>query len=326
MKGATGVKETSRDSVSQIPPIMETTTLPQDLRAHVECCLLMDWYSHYRGEFLIECERVGLKFIRDAVDPDDHERFSQAFDELVALGCRPVLLASSLYFFHTSRIYDFPAISMTDAKLVPRFVGFQMLPTTRAVKGRLWALEQSAEVIEWLNDSGIIKLLSTYVKSPPHHERVLDALQWYVRVLRSWSKPRSDVIRGFGPIACCAYAQLGTRHFQFPLISQLIECLGCKPDPKHQHALRKSAANVRRHRLAESDISDELAGDPADQSLERNFRLFKAAHPKVCRELRLSLVLDHVAEHTERPEAVNWKEVFAPYGKYDHRTWRSAPM
>jgi hypothetical protein len=305
---------------------METKAIPQDLRAHVECRLLMDWYSYYRGEFLIECERVGLKFIRDVVDPDDHERFAHAFDELVALGCRPLPLASSLYLFYTSGIYDFPEISMTDGKLVPRFAGIQMLPTTRAVKGRLRVLEQSAEVIEWLNDSWLIKLLSTYVKSPPHCDRVLDTLRWYVRMLRSWSKPRSDVIKGFGPIACCTYAQLGTRRFQFPLVSELIECLGYKPDPKRQHRLRKAASTANENRLGGRDIVEVLAGDPADQSLERNFRLFKAAHSKVCRELRLSLALDHVAEHTERPEAVNWKEVFAPYGKYDHRKWRCAPI
>jgi hypothetical protein len=269
---------------------------------------------------------VGLKFIRDLVDPDDQERFTHAFDELVALGCRPLPLASSLYFFYTSRIYEFPEGIPTNTNLVPRFLGFQLLPTTKAVKGRLRALEQSAEVIEQLNDSGVSRLLSTYVKPPPHHDRVLDTLRWYVRMLRSWSKPRSDVIKGFGPIACCTYAQLGTRHFQFPLVSELIECFGYKPDPKHQHALRKSASNVRRHRIGEYDVDDELGGDPADQSLERNFRLFKTAHPNVCRELRLSLALDHVAEHTECPEVINWKEVFAPYGKYDHRKWRSAPI
>lgn len=302
-------------------------TTQRELRADIECCLLIDWYIHYRREFLIECERVGLKFIRDVLDPDDQERFTTSFDELVALGCRPLLLASSLYFFHNSRIYDFPPTFRNDRKLVPRFLGFRLLPTTKAVESRLRVLEQSAEVIEWLNDSGVSRLLSKHVEPPPpHHDRVLDILQWYSRMLRSWSKPRSDVINGFGPVACCAYAELATGHFRYPLVSELIECLGYKPDPKRQHALRKSASTVSKNRLSRRGIADRFEDDPADQSLERNFRLFRAAHPKIFRELRRLLASDHLSEHTEGPDAVNWKEVFATPDNYDPHDWRISPI
>src|SRR5580704_10185465 len=68
---------------------MEKKTKTRDLAADIECYLLKDWYMYYRREFLIECERVGLKFMRDLIDPDDQEGFTKAFDDLVALGCRP---------------------------------------------------------------------------------------------------------------------------------------------------------------------------------------------------------------------------------------------
>jgi hypothetical protein len=305
---------------------MNEQTTTRTLAADIECDLLKNWYLHYRGEFLIECERVGLKFIRDSVAPDDQERFTKAFDELAELGCRPLLLASLLYFFQKSGIYDFPLTFSNDGKLVPRFLGFELLPTTKVVKSRLRTLEQAAEVIEWLNDSRVSWFLSKNLKPPPHHDRVVEILRWYGDALKSWSKPRGDVIRSFGPIACCVYTQLSTKHFQFPVVSELIECLGYKPDPKRQHRKRKRESTAIGDQQRSHDPANDLSDDAADQSLERNFRIFRAAHPKIYRELRLLLARDHVADHTKRPDAINWEEVFAPPSKYDFQKWRSEPI
>jgi hypothetical protein len=303
---------------------MEKKTTTRDLTADIECYLLKTWYLHYRGEFLTECERVGLKFMRDLVDPDDQERFTKAFDDLVALGCRPLLLASTLYCFRSSRIYDFPDCFPNDGKLVPRFLGFERMPTSKEAKRYMRILDEAAEVIEWLRYLGVDRLLSSHVKPPLHHDRVPEILRGYGYVLKNWSRPRSDVTRSFGPIACCIYAELATKHFQFPLVSELVECFGYKPDPKRQHAKGKYKLPELGDQQSRYEIAEELANDdPADQSLERNYRIFRAGHPKIYRELRLLIALDHEAEHTESPEAINWKEVFAPQGKYDFQRWRS---
>jgi hypothetical protein len=301
---------------------MTKSSIPLDLAADIECYLLRDWYLYYQREFLIECERVGLKFIRDWIDPEDRERFTNAFDELTTLGCRPLLLASSLYFYERSRIYDFPNEFPNDGQLVPRFVGFERLPSSKEIGSRMRALQEAVTVIEWLNESGVGWLLSKQVQPPAHHDRVLETLRWYAQVLKSWSKPRSDVTRSFGPIACCMYAQLATAKFRFPLVSDLIECFGYKPDAKRQHRKAKREATRVLNRLSGGDVVDRDGYEPTFESLERNFRVFKASHPRIYRELRRLLAVDHAAEHTRHPEKVCWDEVFVPFGKYDYRKWR----
>jgi hypothetical protein len=62
----------------------------------------------------MELNRVGLKFAQDKVDPDDHERFTTAFDELVRLGCLPETLASTLYCFCMSYVARWPTSKNSD--------------------------------------------------------------------------------------------------------------------------------------------------------------------------------------------------------------------
>jgi hypothetical protein len=290
---------------------MEKRTSRPALEAAIESYLLANWYHYCCREFVMLCKVGGLKFIRDAVDPDDQERFATSFDELVALGCRPRVLGSALYFFHKSRIYDFPEeweVERFGERLVPRYQSFMRLPDSKTVTKVRQKVEASIEAIEWLNDCGLSNILLKCVKPPQHYGRVLGTLRWYDHVLEMFSKPRSDVTESFAPIPCCHYPKIATGQFRFSQVSDLIECFGYRPDPKHQNARGKPES--------------QLSYEPAFQSLERNFRNFRDGHGKTFESLRMQLTRDHASRQSERPKRFNWSAVFAPLNEYRAGNYR----
>ena len=80
-------------------------TITQDLQQELQAEFLLCELRDARTEFKMELARVGLKFIRDNLDPRQRDLFTETFDELVWLGCRPSVLASTLYCYYKSRLW-----------------------------------------------------------------------------------------------------------------------------------------------------------------------------------------------------------------------------
>ncbi len=237
-------------------------------------------YDH--REFLMELGRVGLKFIRDKVDPDDQKRFAEAFDGLVGLGCRPETLAGTLYCFCKSYV----GLELSSP---PHGMSISF-PSKQDIKKYRDALEAAARIIGRLDEYGIMAVLAKHAEcgdTPNGRDNVVNVLHWYANLLPTWWAPRKDIVRSYAPIACCMYPKIATGQYQFPLVAILLECFGYKPDPKRQ---QKSG-----HRPEGYDSSD--------QSLERNFRNFKKAYPTFCEQLEFDLVDDHDLEERQREEA-----------------------
>jgi hypothetical protein len=226
-------------------------------------------------EFLMELNRVGLKFLKDKVDPDDHERFTAAFDALVGLGCLPVTLASTLYCFCKSYL---PRMLSPH----PYWQGIPP-PLPEEIKKIRDSLQRASEGIRRVDDYGILEILVRHGKCidpPDGRMQVLAVLRWYIDSLPFWWVPRKDIVQSSAPISCCIYPKIATEKFRFSQVAELLECLGYRPDPKRQ--------------TKSTDPPDEA--NLCDKSLERNFMNFRKAYPIFCDQLEADLKSEHENE------------------------------
>jgi hypothetical protein len=260
-----------------------STALEQEVAAR----FLLGTRRYDHREFLIELNRVGLKFAQDKVDPgDDQQRFAAAFDELVKLGCLPETLASTLYCFCKSYL----------PRKVSSHPYWQGIPPPLDEEIRMIreSLQSATEGIRRVDAYGILEILTAHGRcsDPPEgRKEVLSVLRWYLDSLPFWWVPRRDIVQSSAPIACCIYPQMATRKFRFPQVAILLECLGYRPDPKRQ---TKSKYRPRGY-------------NSCDESLERNFRNFRKAYPMFCDQLQVDLKRDHEEEGNRRKvEFHNW--------------------
>lgn len=254
---------------------MPQKEISKDLEQEVAAGFLICRKRYDHREFLMELRRVGLKFVRDKVDPDDQERFTESFDELVRLGCLPETLASTLYSFCKSYVVR----KLT----VPPYGEAVAFPPDEEIRKIKADLQSAIEGIQRIDDYGILEVLARQAKCsdpPDGRKQVLDVLRWYINLLPIWWAPRKDIVLSSAPIASCSYAKIATGAFRFPLVAELLQCLGYGPDPKRQMkpGYRPDVADLN------------------DQSLERNFRNFKKAYPIFCDHLQDELKSDHESE------------------------------
>ena len=215
------------------------------------------------------------------VNADDHKRFAAAFDELVGLGCLPETLASTLYCFcksYAPRKWSYPTYRLG--------ISF---PRDNEIKKLRNSLQSAYEGIPRVDDYEVMEDLARHAdcgKPPRGRRQVLEVLRWYYDSLSLWKMPRKDIVQGSAPIACCIYPKIVTGEFRFPLVAELLECLGYSPDPKRQTKSR--------------DRPDKT--NPCFQSLERNCTNFRKAHPIFCYRLQGDLRSDHECEKFRRKE------------------------
>lgn len=264
---------------------MSQREISKALEQEVAAGFLMCRKRYDHREFLMELRRVGLKFVRDKVDPDDQERFTNAFDELVGFGCLPETLASTLYIFCKSYVVR----KLT----VPPYGEAVAFPPDEEIKKIQANLQSAVEAIQRIDDYGILEVLARHAKCsdpPDERKQVLDVLRWYIELLPTWWAPRKDIVLSSAPIACSCYVKIATGKFRFSEVGVLLQCLGYRPDLKRQMRSR--------------DIPDE--SDPCDQSLERNFRNFRNAYPIFCDQLQADLKSDHEKEENRRIEEFDY--------------------
>jgi hypothetical protein len=260
----------------------------KELEQEVACSLLLGIRRCDQREFSMEFGRVGLKFIRDRIDPDDQEQFTTAFDELVQQGCLPKTLASTLYCFHKYQM---------DSYNIP--IG----GVIKDLEDTLWAALRG---IRWLDDCNVMEALAKHAgcgDAPRGRKEVEKVLGWYIASLPIWWVPRKDIFDSYAPVACCIYPKIATGKFHFSGVSDLLECLGYKPNPKRQKKAK-----------------DRPRGYTPFDSLERNFRNFRKRYPIFCERLETELRGDHKMEEDSlpindldrmlRPNNFDWETVF----------------
>jgi hypothetical protein len=271
---------------------MSKKGISKALEQRVAASFLLGERRYDHREFLMELNRVGLKFAQDKVDPDDHERFTAAFDELVGLGCLPETLASTLYSFCKSYVAREPTS-------VPHGLVISFPPTEKIRKIRK-SLQSAFEGIRCVDGYGILEILARHGKciDPPQgRKQVLSVLRWYIDSLSFWWAPRKDTLRSSAPIACCIYPKIATGEFRFPQVAVLQECLGYRPDPKRQTKSKYRPDGY----------------DSCGRSLERNFGNFRKAYPIFCDQLQADLESNHEnerdkEENRREEEFDNWIE------------------
>jgi hypothetical protein len=262
-----------------------------ELEQEVACSFLLSIRLRDQRDFFMERGRVGLKFIRDRIDPGDQEQFATAFDGLIELGCLPKTLAGTLYSYHSYQVTS------------------HILPMKGAIKDIEKAMRSAVIGIEWLDSCNVMEALARHANSggpPQGRQVVLKVLHWYIESLSIWRKPRKDIIASYAPVACCMYSKIATGKFQFSLVGDLLHCFGYKPDPKRQKRAERRT----------------IGYTPCDTSLERNFRNFKSRYPIFCERLKTELIHDHGLEEEARPiepldkmlcpNDFDWKVVFRP--------------
>ena len=294
---------------------MSKKAILKALEQDVAASFLLGTRRYDHREFLMELNRVGLKFVRDKVDPgDDQQRFTTAFDKLVGLGCLPKTLASTLYCFCKS----YAPREWTS--IPPYGVGISF-PPDKAIRKVREGLKSAFGGIRLVDGYGIMEVLARHSRcsDPPEgRKQVLAVLRWYIDSLPLWWVPRKDIVQSSAPIACCVYPKIATGEFRFAQVAKLLECLGYNPDPKRQTKSKEP-----------KDVSDLC-----DASLERNFRNFRNAYPVFCDQLQADLKSDHELEENRRveefdywvvekdiplsvfdqlrPNQIDWKIVFSP--------------
>jgi hypothetical protein len=112
----------------------------------------------------------------------------------------------------------------------------------------------------------------------PDRQKLIDGLDWHIRALPRWQVPRKDIVESYAPSACCLYSEIATGDFQFPLVAQLLECLGYKPNPARQGQTKDKPRGE---------------GDSFADSMRRNFNNFERRYPIVCKRLKTYLIDDH---------------------------------
>jgi hypothetical protein len=264
---------------------MSKEGISKALEQEVAASFLLGGRRYDHREFLMELHRVGLKFVNDKVDPDDQERFTAAFDELVGLGCLPETLASTLYCFCKSYL-------VREMSCPPWGTAISF-PPVKKIREIRKSLQSAFEGIRRVDDCGILEILARHGKciDPPEgRKQVLAVLRSYIDLFSFWWAPRKDIVQSSAPIACCIYARIATGEFRFPQVAKLLECLGYRPDPRRQ---TKSWYPPDGY-------------DPCDQSLERNVRNFRNAHPIFCDQLQAELTSDHAREENRRIEEFDY--------------------
>jgi hypothetical protein len=263
---------------------MSKKGISKALEQEVAASFLLGARRYDHREFLMELNRVGLKFIKDKVDWKNYKRFPAAFDKLVGLGCLPETLASTLYCFCKSYVVRNPRIP-------PYGLGISF-PPDEAIRKFRESLKSTFEGIRRVDDYGIMEVLARHANcsDPPEgRKQVLKVLRWYIDSLPIWWAPRKDILQSSAPIACCVYPKIATGEFQFAQVAKLLECLGYRPDPNRQ---KKPGYRP--------DVSDLC-----DDSLERNFRNFRKAYPIFCDQLQVDLKSNHEEEENRRREEFN---------------------
>lgn len=291
---------------------MPKKALWKTVEQEVASAFLLGRRRYDTSEFFMEFGRAGLKFACDKIDPDDQEQFTMAFDDLVELGCLPKTLASTLYCFCKSS-------SQLGLSFPPLMQAFPF-PPNKEIRNYRDTLCSAVRIIQQLDDYCVMEILAKHAKCsdpPPGRKELVRVLRWYIDSLPTWWVPRKDIVQSYAPIACCMYAKIATRKFQFPQATQLLECFGYKSDPKRQKRTK-----------------DRSPGgfSPSDKSLERNYRNFKNRYPLFCECLEADLRADHERERNRaseefdrwddeglpvelldklRPNNFDWKTVFA---------------
>ncbi len=271
---------------------MSNKGISKALEQEVAAAFLLGGRRYDQREFSMEFGRVGLKFLRDKIDPDKQKRFTVAFDELVGLGCLQVPLASTLYCFCKS--YSGSGLSF------PPYAQGISFPSDKLVEKYRESLQHAFEGIKRLEDYGIMEVLARHAKcsEPPKGRKgVLNTLRWYIDALPIWWVPRKDIVQSSASMACCMYPKIATGEYRFPQVAELLECLDYRPDPKRQ----KRTIDRRR------------GEDNCYQSLERNFRNFKNSYPVFCDQLEADLKSDHEKEENRPLEEYDrWIEQGLP--------------
>jgi len=233
--------------------------------------------------------------------PKYKDYFTRGFEELLEDGCEPLTLASTVFYFYT----DHPYSSRPDMTAF----GF---PPSRELQKHKKALVKAVETVQQLNTHyHILETLADEhgglglrpaegelyeVEDERPREELITGLEWYITLLSHWQVPRKDIVSSCAPYYCCIYTEVATGHFQFSLVSQMLECLGYAPNPrivasqKMRHR-RAMAGKVSGGQLHEPETAEE--GDTHAESLERNYRNFEATYPLVCRWLRRYLKESH---------------------------------
>lgn len=279
-------------------PIKRTTQREQ-LEEEIAAEFLLKWKRRCANEFSLEFARVGLKFLRDRIDPDDQKEFIAAFDELLSLGCIPKTLASTLYCF--CRAYLRPDLR----PIPPPYPDAATFPSKAARREYEKTLREAARIVQEI-DSDIVAILARQARRIFPEFRTGDLsqlLHCYADVLSAWYAPRKDIIQSYAWILPCLYSKVATQKFQFPLVAQLLEAFGYMSAPNRQHRRRDSSRG---------------GYEPLDQSLERNVRNFIDQHALACERLETDLSQDDVKEEMRhRAECDRWAERDLPMGLRD---------
>jgi hypothetical protein len=237
---------------------------------------------------VLEVSRVSdneklLEKLLEKVAPNDKDYFTKGFKKLLKKGCEPFTLASTVFYFYI----DHPYSSRPD------MTAFSF-PPSRELKKYKNALDKAVEAVQQLNDyyhivetladeHGGLGLRSAEgegyeVEDERPREEVIRGLEWYRTLLSHWQVPRKDIVEMCAPYYCCFYTEVATEHIQFALVSQMLECLGYKPNPNKQKRLK---------------VASRTEGDSFAESLERNYRNFVATYPLVCDWLKRYLKTSH---------------------------------
>jgi hypothetical protein len=265
---------------------MSKKGISRALEQEVAASILLGTRRYDHREFVMELNRVGLKFVKDKVARRDRKCFSITFDELVGLGCLPETLASTLYCFCKSYALYGPSS--------PPYGQGIYFPPDEEIRKLRDCLQSASKGIRRVDDYGIPEILAKHGKciDPPEgRKHVLAVLRWYIDSLPFWWVPRKDIVQSSAPVACCLYPKIATGEFRFTQVAKLLECLDYRPDPRRQE---------------KSGYRPDIA-DLSDLSLERNFRNFRKAYPMFCDQLQADLIGDHQKEEDRRKQEFdNW--------------------
>jgi hypothetical protein len=237
------------------------------------------------NKFLGECaqENSGFDEFFLKLRPNDPVYFRELFHDLFELGCAPITLASTIFYFYR----DYPTASRPHA----RYFAFpsskeiakhkkslsQAIATIQEINNYYPILETLADQQDWLGLRPADEDEVGEVVDERPRDEIITGLEWYKTLLSSWNVPRKDIILSCAPLYCCIYTEVATGQMQFPFVSELLGCLGYRPNPKKQWALKE---NPQGH-------------DSSADSLERNYKNFAATYPIVCGWLKKYLESSH---------------------------------
>jgi len=268
-----------------------------------------------RFKFIEAFKSGGMRFVRDKVDPEHQKPFGAAFDELIKLECQTATLASTIFYFCQTQTlgdtFSFPsaqvirkcrrklveAVDMIrqlddysvmeelarHAKIGEKLFAYRDLPPDPDLDpDRPW-LPPANPDRDW--DPELDRAIERDLT--PDRQKLIDGLEWHIRALPRWQVPRKDIVESYAPIACCLYSEIATGNVQYPLVAQLLECLGYKPNPARQGQTKDKPRGE---------------GDSFADSMRRNFNNFERRYPIVCKRLKTYLIDDHKEEKYQYQE------------------------